>query len=255
MSVRASLPPRSGEWAAAYNLISDTTPDSILEICHAMEEEIGRHDNLEDRGAINHLVNLMDNLYDEYTDEQDPRHGKIFIKEYKQQEFADLYRQFEKRLKSLEELEQKIIFYLEKSINKTTAADIQIQDIWPYLLNKMNDLRHQRAKFLYLFQSITFTPYNRIYRDGLNVLLSKIRCLGHYLNTTPKQTLALSSFVVITGYSIYTNTHTSFLVKAIPALFFMYVGYIFANIIKSKETAEPPTFSFTISPANSPIKR
>lgn len=254
-----SLPPRKREFLETYQFTTGKTAEDISAICKEMETEVGACNDPADNGAIEPLRLSIERLYEVYEDEDDPRNGRCFIKDGKHQEFANLFRKFEDRLKSLAEQEEQVNFYLGKSTNKNTATDQEIQQKHTYLFMRMIAIRKEYGKFLYLFHSLTFKPHNGMYLAAIKAFASRFDWIGSCLKTTRIQTLVLGSFVLIAGYSIFTNTNTSLFVKAGPPLFFGAIGWISHKIFHKnliEQPLQPQTLSITMSPSppGSPLR-
>ncbi|NGX48469.1 MAG: hypothetical protein K940chlam5_00054 [Candidatus Anoxychlamydiales bacterium] len=240
-----TLPPRTyREWFQAYYILPNRGPQKISTLCTEMETELGQVGVERDIGELGTFLA-------KFVATSNGMEGPFTIAEGKHQDFANLYRDFEKRFSKLELQERKLNLYL----GKNEDADPNILNKLGFLTNKMDAMRKTRAEFLVIFNKLNFVPYNRIFQSAANVFIfTPLQKVSSIFKTKKIETLALASFVAIAGYSVMTNTNTSFLVKATVPLFFMYIGHLFSKTYYNLNTQpiEPQTVSFTISPPSSP---
>ncbi|HEU64312.1 MAG: hypothetical protein KR126chlam4_00326 [Candidatus Anoxychlamydiales bacterium] len=243
-----SLPPRTWiEWFQAYYILPKTNPQKIKDLCTEMEKELGQVAVERDIGELGALLAQFATI--SYSDDDD---GTFHISDGKHQEYANLYREFEKRFSKLEKQESELNLYLGKNEN----ADADIINKRDFLTIKMDETRRVRSELLANFNKLDFTPYNRIFLSAAYVfIIAPTQKISSIFKTRKIETLALGSFAAIAGYSVMTNTNTSFLVKATVPLFFMYIGHLLSKTYYklNEQPAQSQTFSITTTtPPGSP---
>lgn len=257
-----NLPPRTrSEWFANHHFISETDPQSILDICNLMENELGLHSDAADRGTIDHLTALLNNLYAEYAPPDD-REGHYYLKEGRAQEFANLYRDFEKRYNLLQEKSDKIFFYLGKSTNKNANEDVIIRNIFNYLHQRMAEISVKRYLYVSLFQQIEFRAYNRIFRSAINhFAIAPLKRVKDFFRGKTVVSLAVVFVGVGTVRLISENADSTFITgaasilwSALPYLAFATCAIIFDRKFRLGEQVaqHQVTQHNYASPPNSP---
>ncbi|NGX32975.1 MAG: hypothetical protein K1060chlam4_01034 [Candidatus Anoxychlamydiales bacterium] len=250
-----SLPPRTyKEWFQANHICSQTDPEKILAICSEMETQLGQNGIEGDKGELGALVaKILNFTHDE--DEDDHRIKKVNLGS--EQDFATAYRYLETRFVKLSNQEIELTLYLRKGVPEVKQnpnySAILLKSL--HLESKINEIRLIKRELSVMFDKLQFVSYNRIFQSAANVFIfAPFQKVSSIFKTKKIETLALASFVAIAGYSVMTNTNTSFLVKATVPLFFMYIGHLFSKTYHNLNTQplQPQTVSFTMSPPSSP---
>ncbi|NGX52155.1 MAG: hypothetical protein KR126chlam5_00450 [Candidatus Anoxychlamydiales bacterium] len=240
-----SLPPRTPkEWFQAYFILPNKGLQEISATCVEMEKELGQVGVERDIGEFGSFLA-------KFVATSNGIEGPFTIAEAKHQDFANLYRELEKRFSKLELQERDLNLYLGKNEN----TDLNISNKRDFLTDKMQEMRKTRNEFLKIFNNLKFDPYNRIFQSAANIFISvPLQKISDIFKTKKNETLALASFVAITGYSVMTNTNASFLVKATVSLSLMYIGHLFSKTYYNlnAQALQPQTISFTMSPPSSP---
>jgi len=243
-----SLPPRGiREWFQAYYILPNTDNEKILRLIDEMQKELGYVDVDRDVGEIGSLIAKFATITGRNVD------GSDYIIEAKHQGFANLYRELEKRVSHLEDLEKKLNQYL----GKNEKIENIILDKKNLIANKMQHIRKTRDDLLTLFRTLNFAPYNRIFQSAFKVFIfAPLQHISSILKTKKIETLALTAFGAVASYSIISHTHTSFLINTSVPIFFMYIGHVLSKTYYrlNEQPSSPQTFSFTISPPGSPAR-